>query len=283
MRKNLMLYKQQEEQSITEYADELQSIYKTLHSIDGDLVPLQKNNKEKIVELYKEATGVSIIDPLDEDEIEMISGWSDDQMLGIILLLNSDKKRYSGLLVDLHNSYILGNNNYPKIFTEAFSLLLNYRQVGGRVKETPAGNPTINDTGVNFAQRQQTAVPGRNGVLHPNTTCYNCDTLGHYADQCPNPSRNTGIQGLQIHDLYFQANFNQVSFEDRLNKSSFYKTLGRLDLRRLILLDTGSTVHLFMNKQLLRKIFGSKHLLYLGTNGGINVSKEKGMYDDIEV
>ena len=40
MRKNLLLYRQQDDQTIAEYADELQSVYKTLHSIDGDLVPL---------------------------------------------------------------------------------------------------------------------------------------------------------------------------------------------------------------------------------------------------
>ena len=59
--------------------------------------------------------------------------------------------------------------------------------------------------------------------------------------------------------------------------------LDKFDLKRLLLLDTGSTVHLFMNALLLTNIFISKTPLYLGTNGGVTVCNQKGMYDDLEV
>jgi len=111
-------------------------------------VSLQANNKEKILELYQEVTNEIVSEPIYENEIDSINTWSDDQMLGIILLMNANKKRYSSLLVDLHNDFVMGNNNYPTTFTEAFSLLLNYRKerffkgkdtVGGRGREDEDG------------------------------------------------------------------------------------------------------------------------------------------------
>ena len=70
-RKNTLLHRQQEEQSITEFADELQSMCKTLKSVDGGMAPLQINNREKIVEMHKTATGESTTDTLTQDEIKL--------------------------------------------------------------------------------------------------------------------------------------------------------------------------------------------------------------------
>ena len=94
---------------------------------------MQENNKENILELcklYKDESTITLTDKT----IKTINEWSDYQMLGIVLLLNVDRKRHGGLLVDLHDNYVIGNNNYPGTFTEAFSLLLNYRKKKGKVK-----------------------------------------------------------------------------------------------------------------------------------------------------
>ena len=57
-------------------------------------------------------------------------------MLGVILLINSDQKKCRRLLVDLSNSYLLGNNNYPKNFTDDFSLLLIFRKERGKISSS---------------------------------------------------------------------------------------------------------------------------------------------------
>ena len=56
------------------------------------------------------------------------------QVLGIIILLNTGRERYGSYLVELYNSYFIGNNNYPGTFIEAFFLLLNFskEQVKGK-------------------------------------------------------------------------------------------------------------------------------------------------------
>ena len=180
----------------------------------------------------------------------------------------------------MYNDFLMGNNNYPTSFSDVFSLLLNYRKERQKGKDTP----TIAEeesTAVNLAQRQQTPTAGKDGILHPNILCYNCNLMGHYSNQCPSPPRATGMQGFQMSTILYHANFNQVSLQDRLNKSSF--TSSRYDLRSLILLDTGSTVHLFMNKSLVKGIKRSENTLFLETNGGINVTNDLATYEDDEV
>ena len=82
--------------------------------------------------------------------------------------------------------------------------------------------------------------------------------------------------------MLFEDIFNQVSFEKRLSKSSFKNKLAQINLKYLTLLDAGSTVHLFMNRELVSNIVGSIQPLFLGTNGRINVTKSKTMNDDVD-
>ena len=80
-------------------------------------------------------------------------------------------------MIDLHYNFIMGNNKHPNSFTDA-----SCRKEKGKSNERPPGRRTEEDRGIDFIQRQQTAVPGRNGVLHPTITCHNCNILGYHAD-----------------------------------------------------------------------------------------------------
>ena len=104
--------------------------------------------------------------------------------------MSTDRKIHGGLLIDLHNDYVMGNDNYPATFADTFSLLLNYRKKREKVKETSKPDQGEDD-GVSFAQREETPTPGTDGVVHPNTPCCNHGLMGHYADHCPNPPQET--------------------------------------------------------------------------------------------
>ena len=56
-----------------------------------------------------------------------------------------------------------------------------------------------------------------------------------------------------------------------------------MQLKDVILLDTGSTVHLFMNEHLIVDIKESDKELHLKTNSGTDISSLKGFSDDIQV
>ena len=73
-----------------------------------------------------------------------------------------------------------------------------------------------------------------------------------------------------------------MSFKKRLSKSSFNNKLAQINLKYLMLLDEGFTVHLFMNRALVSNVAGSIQPLFLGTNGGVNVTKIKAMRDDVD-
>ena len=148
--------------------------------------------------MHTKATPLTLIDPLCDEEISTVNKQSNNQMLGIILLTNADKMRCGRLLVNLHNDFIIGNNNYPNAFTKAFSLLSNQRREHrkkqfSKEKESGVGGANKDESGASFVQRRETAVLGTNSVLHASVLCCNCRLLGYYAGHCPNSPRNTGF------------------------------------------------------------------------------------------
>jgi len=54
------------------------------------------------------------------------------------------------------------------------------------------------------------------------------------------------------------------------------KSIG--NLKQLILLDCGSTVHIFTNPSMVSKIRKAKFPLYLGTNNGINCTTKEATF-----
>jgi hypothetical protein len=96
-----------------------------------------------------------------------------DKYLSAAYIAASDKTRYGKLLEDLENDFTKGTSNYPVNITSAYSLVVNnknYLKAGGRL---------INDTeGVSFAN------VGRRQVDRSKVKCYNCNVLGHYANEC---------------------------------------------------------------------------------------------------
>ena len=50
-----------------------------------------------------------------------------DMYLAIAFLLNSDRSRYGRLIEDLENSYLLGEDKYPKTVTSAYDILTNWK------------------------------------------------------------------------------------------------------------------------------------------------------------
>ena len=131
--------------------------------------------------------------------------------------------------------------------------------------------------GVNFAQKSKLPTLGLDGVAHGGVECYKCHLIGHYADQCP--SVELVVQNFQLESFQqslelspyiatSSANFNQTNLSDSL------KTIKPLPthLKYIILLETGSTVHLFMNQALVTNTHSSHETLELETNDGPNVS-----------
>ena len=50
-----------------------------------------------------------------------------DEYLAIYFLMNSDKRRYGGLIRDIENEHTRGSNAYPDTLTGAYDYLVNYK------------------------------------------------------------------------------------------------------------------------------------------------------------
>ena len=120
-----------------------------------------------------------------------------ERSMAATLVRGADTTRFGTLICHLANQFANGMDEYPQDFASAHSLLESYssptnaRQRVATVSATPTTPaPAASTSAATFSQ--QGSVAGANGVLHEGITCFRCDSLGHYADECPrHPSRST--------------------------------------------------------------------------------------------
>jgi hypothetical protein len=129
---------------------------------------------------------------------------SRDQHVSIMFLNRSDQRHYGTLWADLANQFARGNNQYPTDLTEAYSLLVNYEPpfpIQNKDKDTIT-TATIPRSSTDSVSSEMTgttllvaaeSLPGADGVLHKNMTCFTCQNKGHLSPKCPSGS-TTGTQ-----------------------------------------------------------------------------------------
>ncbi len=134
----------------------------------------------------------------------------------ILLLRNADNTRYKGLVNELRKSALLERDKYPTTIANMYKVmvkfdsksnLLSHRQNNPRrsstvlVQQSQQDHPEISD-------RQ--LVPGSDGRTF-NIKCYNCENFGHYASNCPEPSRRTGYSSVHVGFILSQQKQGQAT------------------------------------------------------------------------
>ena len=137
--------------------------------------------------------------------------------VALAFLMGSDRNRYGHLLEKLENDFTAGNNNYPKTLTDAYNMLLEWKD-DPRLLIRMAGNDGISFatnaadtnedettetensshrdtpttyTNTTMGQRGRGRGGGRggghggHGSAPDNIQCFRCRAMGHYASQCP--------------------------------------------------------------------------------------------------
>ena len=181
-----------------------------------------------------------------------------DQYLAISFLLGGNRTKYGQLVADLQNSYILGEDKYPKDLEEAYDMMLGYSPLVVPSSLSEQSTKDLYTSGVSFYQVKERKgannstkqlVPGVSGKVHKNITCYVCDNVGHYANDCPSQhtSNNVTNPPQQIENgnkqgfSFMQCSFNMIRAKHQLNAS-------------WVLLDTQSSCDIFNNERLLEDI-----------------------------
>jgi hypothetical protein len=91
----------------------------------------------------------------------------------------ADKERCGRLIEDLENDYVKGNNNYPSMITDAYSISINYRQ------SIPASRVFNDLEVVVFANIEIDKDGEKVSKDKSHIRCYNCGIKWHYLNKCP--------------------------------------------------------------------------------------------------
>jgi hypothetical protein len=112
-----------------------------------------------------------------------------DKYLSVAIFGSWDKLRYGKLCEDLGNDFTKGNNNFPVLVTNAYNIIMNYKQ-------TRTSGHLFNDSeGVALITVEKSKTPMINKTR---IKCHNCQKMGHYSNECPEKERKCrGRRGRQ--------------------------------------------------------------------------------------
>ena len=128
-----------------------------------------------------------------------------EKLEATMLIMGSDKKRYSSLLLDLENSYTTGYDKFPESLSEAYTLMTNYkssfirprnnysRTTNGKQEQdqyVPNVAFTLNSKS-RYSASKSNPVAGIDGTIDENFVCYRCNKCGHKSFNCPTVLTNT--------------------------------------------------------------------------------------------
>jgi hypothetical protein len=113
-----------------------------------------------------------------------------NRYLAMAMLSATDFTRYSRLLEDLNNDYTKGNDNYPRNITEAYNLIINYRQArtAARVYHDAEGVAFTNVEEENNEREERPPPKDRSNIR-----CFNCQNKSHFANKCPLVKKEDGV------------------------------------------------------------------------------------------
>ena len=199
-------------------------------------------------------------------------------------ILHSDRSRFGDLIVGLQNNYLMGQNNYPKTLTDAYSRLTNWKMPSGNNRNT-----NNSGSGISFNTVGEQKAKGK---FRPNITCHNCGEVGHYSYDCCHPCQPAKQATSTVNSQVGESTTPTATEVPKIgecndsNLSSFhflcyYKyllttTSPRIVPNTWILLDNQSTIDVFANRDLLRGIHQVNKTMNIFCNAGVTRTSEIG-------
>jgi hypothetical protein len=243
-----------------------------------------------------------------DDDEDMSEKETKARVTAAILVMNACNLRYKNYKISLHNESIGDGNCYPASWAEAMTGLDEYID--------PLASLSIDPhTGSSFNQQRANLVPGKDGKTIP-VRCFHCNKFGHKANNCPekaedesdgsdNNTKPSGDEKKKGGDKEHEGtNLGQWADGDEFDENEIYdeadeELYGSMEvmiggakgvcfvstktktITFVILRDTGSTHHVFCNKELLKAIKATSRPLVMDTNGGKFECQSKGIFPGV--
>ena len=195
-----------------------------------------------------------------------------DETLAMALIRGADPSRFGTLIAELSNQFARGRNEYPTDLNSAYSLLVNYRTPtntrprnstgsdNANSQRTSQTSPASEESAMTFAQQSTPAVGSQGG--HTSAQSSTDPTTVTPAPNSSAVSVNTGTTLVQYAVMMAQSNAQSID-------------------PNWVLLDSQSTISVFRNKNMLRNIRRSPHVLRAITNGGYQDSHMIGDFPNL--
>lgn len=231
-----------------------------------------------------------------------------ERFLAVSFLLNADRSRFGRLIEDTENGYLRTRNSYPETVTEAYNLLVNWKQDPRNYAQVVGGNDgisfgTVGDGVTLNTQGRRTPGRGKNAPDISTVTCYKCGLKGHYSPECPSGDAGSVQSGvtqttatgggssgdttdgvtLLMHGVA-QGEFDETHYQflqdGAIDCGTVLQTgLGGAGIpESWILLDSQSTIDVFRNKELLNNVRETETRMRIHSNAGTVVTNLVGDY-----
>jgi hypothetical protein len=188
------------------YLDKFQNSVEVIEHCGGDL----GIDNGLIDATFTTANPVVNRDTATPATMEAAKKYAREQYLACAFLLGADRKRYSKFLENLENDYTQKNDRWPKTITDAYSLLINWKQdprsllqvVGAssdgiaftNVGEKATAKKVTNSTPATTTGNEKERVWVQFLPIHT-VKCYECNKMGHYSNECPTSPAPDGRHG----------------------------------------------------------------------------------------
>ena len=234
------------------------------------------------------------------------------KMEAMHFLLGADKARYGDIITEFDRAYLSGQDKYPTDLQKAFVLLRHWND--NRKKSTPQGPPLDKELGLSFHQAGKDNEGGDGKETIARRKCDRCGkyhkdacTATHHADgtvlytsgtvaemesgddnklvsTCPEPDGPKSDCFVHCSDfveahLFVQS--NGYSGENQTNSTStsntmLFQTNSTSTSSTMLVMDSGSSVNLVSNEELLTDIYESDVTLTVRCNAGVKQTRLRG-------